>query len=92
MAIPEQGTRNALALAQRGGQPLAVKLRRLWIPVSLWNFFLIDDDQATITVTDSNQNTVTLDSNGITLERGSSSLVVSDSEVNINDGNLEVSA
>jgi uncharacterized protein involved in type VI secretion and phage assembly len=56
------------------------------------NKILIDDDQATITVTDSNQNTVTLDSNGITFERGSSSLVVGDSEVNINDGNLEVSA
>jgi uncharacterized protein involved in type VI secretion and phage assembly len=51
---------------------------------------LLDDDAGTITITDSNQNSVTLDSSGITLTRGSSSVQVSDSEVNVNDGALEV--
>jgi uncharacterized protein involved in type VI secretion and phage assembly len=53
---------------------------------------LLDDDGSTITISDSNQNTVTLDSSGITLTRASNSVVVSDSEVNINDGALEVTA
>lgn len=51
---------------------------------------LLDDDQGIITLTDANQNKITLDDSGITLERGSSTLVVSDSEVNVNDGALEV--
>jgi uncharacterized protein involved in type VI secretion and phage assembly len=51
---------------------------------------LLDDDAGTITISDSNQNTVTLDSSGITLTRGSSSVAVTDSEVNVNDGALEV--
>jgi uncharacterized protein involved in type VI secretion and phage assembly len=53
---------------------------------------LLDDDQGTITISDSNENTITLDSSAITLERGSSSLEVNDSEVNVNDGALEVTA
>jgi uncharacterized protein involved in type VI secretion and phage assembly len=51
---------------------------------------LLDDDGGTITITDANQNKITLDSSGITLERGSSTIAVSDSEVNVNDGALEV--
>lgn len=51
---------------------------------------LFDDDAQTITVTDANNNTVTLASDGITLERGSNKVVVSDSEVNVNSGALEV--
>lgn len=51
---------------------------------------LLDDDEGSITITDSNENTVTLDSDGITLERGGKRIVVSDSEVNVNDGALEV--
>lgn len=51
---------------------------------------LLDDDAGTITISDSNQNTVTLDSSGITLERGGSKVEISDSEVNVNDGALEV--
>jgi uncharacterized protein involved in type VI secretion and phage assembly len=51
---------------------------------------LFDDDQGSITISDSNQNTVTLDSSGITLTRGGSSVAISDSEVNVNDGALEV--
>jgi uncharacterized protein involved in type VI secretion and phage assembly len=53
---------------------------------------LLDDDGGTITISDSNQNTVTLDSSGITLTRGDSNVQISDSEVNVNDGALEVTA
>ena len=52
---------------------------------------LLDDDGETITVTDQNQNQITLDSDGVTLERGGNKVVVSDAEVNVNDGALEVS-
>lgn len=51
---------------------------------------LLDDDGQSITISDSNQNKITLDSSGITLERGSSKVAVTDSEVNVNDGALEV--
>jgi uncharacterized protein involved in type VI secretion and phage assembly len=51
---------------------------------------LDDNDPGTITISDPNQNTITLDSDGITLERGGQSLLVSDAEVNVNDGALEV--
>ena len=51
---------------------------------------LMDDDQSSITLTDPNQNSVTLDSSGVTLTRGGSTVVVGDSEVNINNGGLEV--
>jgi hypothetical protein len=52
---------------------------------------LVDDDSGTITITDGNNNKITLDSDGITFERGSSKISLSDSQVNINDGALEVS-
>jgi uncharacterized protein involved in type VI secretion and phage assembly len=51
---------------------------------------LLDDDGGTITITDANENKITLDSSGITLERGASTIEISDSEVNVNDGALEV--
>ena len=51
---------------------------------------LFDDDQSAITIQDSNGNSVKLDSSGITLTRGSQTVLVSDSEVNVNDGALEV--
>ena len=51
---------------------------------------LFDDDAPSITLSDSNQNQVTLESSGLTLERASNKIEVSDSEVNINDGALEV--
>jgi uncharacterized protein involved in type VI secretion and phage assembly len=51
---------------------------------------LLDDDGGTITITDANENKITLDSSGITLERGGSTIAVGDSEVNVNDGALEV--
>jgi uncharacterized protein involved in type VI secretion and phage assembly len=51
---------------------------------------LLDDDQGSITIQDSNGNSITLDSSGLTLSNGSQSVQISDSEVNINDGALEV--
>ena len=51
---------------------------------------LLDDDAESITISDPNNNTITLDSSGITLARAGNSVVVSDSEVNVNDGALEV--
>jgi uncharacterized protein involved in type VI secretion and phage assembly len=51
---------------------------------------LLDDDAMTITISDSNNNSVTFDSSGITLTRGGSSVAVGDSEVNVNNGALEM--
>jgi len=52
--------------------------------------FEFDDDQGTITLSDNNGNTVTLESSGITLANGQSTVVVSSSSVSVNDGALEV--
>ena len=51
----------------------------------------LDDGGGSITLTDSNGNTVTLDSSGITLENGGQQIVVDDSSVSVNNGALEVS-
>jgi uncharacterized protein involved in type VI secretion and phage assembly len=51
-----------------------------------------DDDQGSLTITDNNGNTVTLDGSGITLSRASATVVVSDSSVSVNDSALEVQA
>jgi uncharacterized protein involved in type VI secretion and phage assembly len=49
-----------------------------------------DDDAGTITLSDPNGNTVTLDSSGITCSNGQSTVVVSSSSVSVNNGALEV--
>jgi uncharacterized protein involved in type VI secretion and phage assembly len=51
---------------------------------------LIDDDAGSMTITDNNQNKITLDNSGITLERGANKVEIGDAEVNVNDGALEV--
>ena len=51
---------------------------------------ILDDDQGSITITDPNGNTVTLDSSGITLSKGGQQVMISDSSVSVNDGALEV--
>jgi uncharacterized protein involved in type VI secretion and phage assembly len=51
---------------------------------------LLDEDGGTITVTDQNNNTITLGSDGISLQRGGNQIDIGDSEVNINQGGLEV--
>ncbi len=50
----------------------------------------LDDGQQSITITDGNGNTVTMDSSGITLANGSQQVVVDDSSVSVNDGALQV--
>ena len=49
-----------------------------------------DDSAGSLTITDPNQNTLSLDSSGVTASNGSSSVVVSRSSVSVNDGALEV--
>jgi uncharacterized protein involved in type VI secretion and phage assembly len=51
---------------------------------------LLDDDHDTITIQDSNGNSVKLDSNGITLERGSRTVQVSSGQVSVNGNSLTV--
>ncbi|HTU64206.1 MAG TPA: phage baseplate assembly protein V [Polyangiales bacterium] len=52
---------------------------------------LLDDDAESIEISDSNGNSVTLDSSGIELVRGSGKVEISQSKVTVNDGGLEVS-
>jgi uncharacterized protein involved in type VI secretion and phage assembly len=54
------------------------------------NSIVLDDDGATITISDQNNNTVTMGLDGITLRRGGNSVAIGDAEVNVNDGALEV--
>jgi uncharacterized protein involved in type VI secretion and phage assembly len=51
---------------------------------------LLDDNQNSITLSDPNNNSLTRDNEGATLKRGGNSIQISDSEVNVNDGALEV--
>jgi uncharacterized protein involved in type VI secretion and phage assembly len=51
---------------------------------------LFDDDQTTITLTDANNNTASLTSDGITLTRGGQTLVVGSSKTSINGSAFEV--
>ncbi len=51
---------------------------------------LFDDDQTSIALSDSNENSVSLDSSGISHQRGGQSLVVGDSSVSVNDGAMQV--
>jgi uncharacterized protein involved in type VI secretion and phage assembly len=51
---------------------------------------LLDDDAESITLSDPNGNQMTMDSSGINLARGSNSVLISDSEVNVNSGALEI--
>jgi uncharacterized protein involved in type VI secretion and phage assembly len=50
----------------------------------------LDDSAGSLTITDSNGNTVTLDSSGITLSNGGQQVVVDSSSVSVNSGALEV--
>jgi uncharacterized protein involved in type VI secretion and phage assembly len=50
----------------------------------------LDDSAGSITITDSNGNTVTLDSSGITLGNGGQQVVVDSSSVSVNSGALQV--
>jgi uncharacterized protein involved in type VI secretion and phage assembly len=51
---------------------------------------LLNDDAGSITISDPNGNTVTLDSSGISISHGGNNVAINDSEVNVNNGALEV--
>jgi uncharacterized protein involved in type VI secretion and phage assembly len=51
---------------------------------------LLDDDAQAITLSDPNGNQMTMDSSGINFARGGNSVLISDSEVNVNSGALEI--
>lgn len=50
----------------------------------------MDNNAGSITITDAQQNTVVLDSSGVTSTSGSSSVAIGASSVNVNSGALEV--
>ncbi|MGO8855505.1 MAG: phage baseplate assembly protein V [Steroidobacteraceae bacterium] len=50
----------------------------------------LDDDAGSITLTDAQQNTVVLDSDGVTSTSGSSTVAIGADGVSVNDGALEV--
>ena len=51
----------------------------------------MDDDAGSITLTDAQQNTVVLDSSGVTSTSGASNVAIGTSGVSVNDGAFEVS-
>ena len=75
---------------REGEQPSDVAAH-VKVIVTTANKFVLDDDQGSITITDPNGNTVTLDASGITLSNsGGQQIVISDFSVSVNDGALEV--
>jgi hypothetical protein len=72
-----------------GDQPSDASTTVLAIVTKAKQKILIDTG-GTITVSDANNNTVTLDSGGITLQGGGQSVALGSSGVNINNGALEV--
>lgn len=73
-----------------GEQPADAKPAVKVIVTQSGHKILLDDDAGIITLTDAHNNKITMSSDGITLERGASKVALSDSEVNINDGALEI--
>jgi uncharacterized protein involved in type VI secretion and phage assembly len=53
---------------------------------------MLDDDGQTITITDASQNTITMAPSGITVKSGGGQVVVSSSQVDINNGGMTVTA
>ena len=51
---------------------------------------VLDDKDHSITITDFNKNSVTLDRDGIAIVRGSGKLAITDGKVSANDGAMEV--
>jgi uncharacterized protein involved in type VI secretion and phage assembly len=51
---------------------------------------LFDDGETSVTISDANNNKITLTSDGMTLQRGGNSIAISDAKVSVNGGALEV--
>ena len=51
---------------------------------------VLDDKDHTITITDSNDNTITLDRDGITIVRKDGKVAITEDKVSVNDGKMEV--
>jgi Type VI secretion system/phage-baseplate injector OB domain len=75
---------------REGEQPSDVEADVKVIITKAPHKLILDDGQASITITDPNGNTVTLDSSGITLSNGGQQIQISDFSVSVNDGALEV--
>ena len=73
-----------------GELPADAKPKVKTIVTAAGHKILLDDDAGSITISDPNNNTITLSSDGLTVAHGSNSVVINDAEVNINDGALEV--
>ena len=72
-----------------GEQPEDAKPNVKTIITAAQQKIVLDGDAGRITISDSHHNTVTMDSNGITLDRGGK-VTITDSNVSVNDGALEV--
>jgi hypothetical protein len=72
--------------------PSAVAIGTMVIQTTSGHQIVLDDNGASLTVTDSNGNSITLDGSGITLQcaNGGGTVALTDAEVNVNNGNLEV--
>jgi len=75
---------------RQGEQPSDAAAHVKVIVTTAAHKLILDDDQKSITITDPNGNTVTLNGSGITLSNGTQQVVVSDVSVSVNDGALEV--
>jgi uncharacterized protein involved in type VI secretion and phage assembly len=51
---------------------------------------LLDDEETSITIKDSNDNSIVVESSGITIKHGGKQIEISTSAVNVNQGALEV--
>jgi uncharacterized protein involved in type VI secretion and phage assembly len=75
---------------RRGEPPSAMAAAVKVLRTKSGHEITLDDDAGSVTVKDGNGNQVTLDSNGIKLERGAGSLEITDSKLSANGGALEV--
>ncbi len=73
-----------------GEPPPNVKAHVKVVVTAAPHMLVLDDDQKSITLTDPNGNTLTLNEAGISLSRGGQQIVLSDTSVSVNDGALEV--
>jgi uncharacterized protein involved in type VI secretion and phage assembly len=74
----------------RDGEPPPDAAAHVKVIVTAAGKLVLNDDEGSITISDSNGNKVTLDDSGITLSKGSQQIQIGDASVSVNDGALEV--